>query len=115
MTPEENKALVRRLLETLRDGWTPAVMEEFFSPSYRRHLNPTAAPLTPEGQRQRAARLRAAFPDAQVTLEDIFAEGDRVAYRATIRGSHLGVFRGILPTGRQVTVSVTAEWELARR
>ena len=92
MTPEENKALVRRLLETVRDGWTPAVLEEFFSPSYRRHLNPTAAPLTPEGQRQRAARLRAAFPDAQVTLEDIFAEGDRVAYRATIRGSHQGVF-----------------------
>ena len=108
MTPEENKALVRRLLETVRDGWTPAVMEEFFSPGYRRHLNPTAAPLTPEGQRQRAARLRAAFPDAQVTLEDIFAEGDRVAYRATIRGSHQGVFRGIPPTGRQVTVSFTA-------
>ena len=108
MPPEENKALVRRLLEEVRDGWTPAVVEEFFSPRYQRHLNPTATPLTPEGQRQRAARLRAAFPDARATLEDIFAEGDRVAYRLTIRGTHQGVFQGILPTGRQVTVSFTA-------
>lgn len=104
---EENKTLVQRFLEEIRSGWTPAVMEEFFLPSYRRHLNPTTAPLTPEGQRQRAARLRAAFPDAQATLEDIIAEGDRVAYRLTIRGTHRGEFRGIPPTGRQVIVSFT--------
>ena len=45
MSAEENKALVRRLLERVRDGWSPAVIEEFFAPSYRRHLNPTTAPL----------------------------------------------------------------------
>jgi predicted ester cyclase len=108
MAPEGNKALVRRLLEEVRHGWSPAVMEEFFSPRYRRHLNPTAAPLTAEGQRHRASILRAAFPDARTTIEDMFAEGDRVAYRLTIRGTHRGVFRDIPPTGRHVTVSVTA-------
>src|SRR2546426_2097160 len=66
MSVEENKALVRRLLERVRDGWSPAVIEEFFAPSYRRHLNPTTAPLTPLGQQARANRLRAAFPDATV-------------------------------------------------
>ncbi len=108
MSAEENKALVRRLLERLRDGWSPAVLEEFFAPSYKRHLNPTTAPLTPEDQRERANRLRAAFPDATVTLEDILAEGDRVAYRLTIRGTHQGAFQGIPPTGKHVTVSLTA-------
>ncbi len=108
MSAEENKALVRRLLERLGKGWSPAVIEEFFAPSYRRHLNPTAAPLTPEGQRERANRLRAAFPDATVALEDIFGEGDRVAYRLTIRGTHQRAFQGIPPTGKQVTVSLTA-------
>jgi predicted ester cyclase len=108
MSAGENKALVRRLLERVRDGWSPAVIEEFFAPSYRRHLNPTTAPLTREGQRARANRLRAAFPDATVTLEDIFAEGDRVAYRLTIRATHQGAFQGIPPTGKQVTVSFTA-------
>jgi predicted ester cyclase len=108
MSAEKNKALVRRLLERLRNGWTPAVIEEFFAPSYRRHLTPTTAPLTREGQRERANRLRAAFPDATVTLEDIYAQGDRVAYRLIIRGTHQGAFQGIPPTGKTVTVSFTA-------
>ena len=108
MSAEENKALVRRLLERVRDGWSHAVIEEFFAPSYRRHLNPTTAPLTPVGQQGRANRLRAAFPDATATLEDMFAEGDRVAYRLTIRGTHQGAFQGISPTGKNVTVSFTA-------
>ena len=108
MSAEENKALMRRLLDTVRDGWSAAVIEEFFAPSYRRHLNPTTAPLTPEGQRERANKLRAAFPDATVTLEDIFAEGDRVAYRLTIRGTQRGAFQGIPPSGTHVTVSFTA-------
>ena len=108
MPAEENKALVRRLLERVRDGWSSAVIEEFFAPSYRRHLNPTTTPLTPDGQQARANRLREAFPDARVTLEDIFAEGDRVAYRLTIRGTHRAMFQGIPPTGKRVTVSFTA-------
>lgn len=108
MSAERNKALVRRLLERVNGGWTPDVIEEFFAPSYRRYLNPTTPPLTREGQRDRASRLRTAFPDATVTLEDILAEGDRVAYRLTIRGTHRGVFQGISPTGKHVTVSLTA-------
>jgi predicted ester cyclase len=108
MSAETNRALVRRLLERVRVGWTPDVIEEFFAPSYRRYLNPTTPPLTREGQRDRANRLRAAFPDATTTLEDILAEGDRVAYRLTIHGTHRAVFQGIPPTGKPVTVSFTA-------
>jgi hypothetical protein len=52
------------------------------------------------------AGLRAAFPDITITLEEIFAEGDRVAFRSTIRGTHLNTFQGIAPTGRSVTVSL---------
>jgi predicted ester cyclase len=108
MSSETNNALVRRLLERVRGGWTPDVIEEFFAPTYRRYLNPTTPPLTREGQRDRANLLRAAFPDATVTLEDILAEGDRVAYRLTIRGTHRAVFQGIPPSGKPITVSFTA-------
>ncbi len=108
MSAEENKALVRRLLERVRSGWSPGVIEEFFAPSHRRYLNPTTPPLAPDEQRARANRLRAAFPDLTATLEDILAEGDRVAYRLTIRGTHQGAFQGIAPTGKRVTVSFTA-------
>jgi steroid delta-isomerase-like uncharacterized protein len=108
MPAEENKALVRRVLAGVRHGWTPAVIEQFFAPDYRRHLTPTGPQLTGEEQRERASRLREAFPDADATLEDIVAEGDRVAYRLTIRGTHRGPFLGVPPTGRRVTVSFFA-------
>ena len=108
MSADENKALVRRVLARVRDGWTPDVLEEFFAPGYRRYLNPTTPPLTREENRDRANRFRAAFPDGTTTLEDIFAESDRVAYRLTIRGTHRDTFQGIPATGRHVTVSFTA-------
>jgi predicted ester cyclase len=108
MPAEENKALVRRVLAEVRHGWTPAVIEQFFAPDYRRHLSPTGPHLTGEEQRERASRLRVAFPDAEATLEDILAEGDRVAYRLTIRGTHRASFLGVAPTGRRVAVSLFA-------
>src|SRR4029453_15364075 len=108
MSAEENKALIGRLLERVRGGWTPDVIEEFFAPTYRRYLNPTTPPLTREGQGDRPNLLRAAFPDPTVTLEDTPAEGDRVAYRLTIPGPHRAVFQGIPPSGKPIAVSFTA-------
>jgi len=108
MSAEDNKALVRQFLAEVRNGWTQAVIERFFAPDYRRHLTPTGPHLTREEQRERASRLRVAFPDADVALEDILAEGDRVAYRSTIRGTHRSSFLGVAATGRRVTVALFA-------
>ncbi|MEU6646462.1 ester cyclase [Saccharomonospora sp. NPDC046836] len=49
-------------------------------------------------------QLRAAFPDVRLDIEDIFAADGRVAVRNTIRGTHLGEFQGIAPTGRSIEV-----------
>ena len=108
MSADENIALVRRLLDEVRDGWNPPTLEKLFAPSYRRYLNATDPPLTREEQWTRAGRLRAAFADARATLEDIFGSGDRVAYRLTIRGTHTGEFLGIAPTGARIAVSFLA-------
>lgn len=108
MSADDNRALVRRFLAEVRDGWTQAVIEQFFAPDYRRHLSPTGPHLTREEQGERTSRLRVAFPDADVALEDILAEGDRVAYRLTIRGTHQGSFLGVPATGRRVMVSFFA-------
>ncbi|WP_405577653.1 ester cyclase [Streptomyces sp. NBC_01092] len=55
--------------------------------------------------RQNTDYLRTAFPDFQARIDDIFASGDRVAVRLTMRGTHEGEFRGIPATGRQVEYS----------
>jgi len=106
MSAEVNKALVGQYLDEVWQKRNPAAVDEFLAPNYKRYLSPTASPLTLDGQRQRLAGFRAAFPDIQLTIEDMFAEGDRVAFRSTIRGTHQGVFQGIAPTGKHVMVAL---------
>jgi predicted ester cyclase len=59
----------------------------------------------PGGIRRYATAYRAAFPDIRVTVEDQLAEDDKVATRWTARGTHLGEFLGLAPTGDEVRVS----------
>jgi predicted ester cyclase len=52
--------------------------------------------------------LNKAFPDHHTTIEDQIAEGDRVVTRVTFKGTHLGEFNGIAPTGKVLTYSGVA-------
>ena len=106
MSAEENKALVRSYIEKVWHQKNSAAIDEFLAVNYQRHTSPNLAPLNREGQKQRLVGIRAAFPDITLTLEEILAEGDRVAFRSTIRGTHKYIFQGIPSTGRQVTVSL---------
>jgi steroid delta-isomerase-like uncharacterized protein len=49
------------------------------------------------------ARLAGAFPDLHIAVEDVIAEGDKVVYRNTVTGTHLGEYMGVAPTGRSIT------------
>ena len=49
------------------------------------------------------AGVVAAFPDAQITIKDIFGHGDRVAVRVVVSGTHQAAILGIPATGRQVS------------
>jgi predicted ester cyclase len=46
--------------------------------------------------------LRTAFPDLEQTIDDIVATDDKVAFRATLRGTHLGALRTIAATGKRI-------------
>ena len=104
MSTEENRSLVRRYVDEVWNAGNLELLDEMFSPDYKRYLTPTMPPLTHQVQKQRLAGLRAAFPDIHLTIEDLIAEGDRVALRVTLRGTHQGTFQGVSPTGKQVTV-----------
>lgn len=105
MSSPDYEFLVHRYVEEVLNGGKFEVLDDLVSPHYKRYLSPTAAPLTPEAQKQRLAGLHAAFPDIHLTVEDLIVQGDKVAVRMTLRGTHRGIFQGIAPTGKQVTVS----------
>jgi steroid delta-isomerase-like uncharacterized protein len=105
MSSEQNKNIVRRVLEEPWRG-NLDVVEEFTSRDYIGHDPANPKPLQgPQGVKEFVSTYRAAFPDAQITVEQQLAEGDLVATRWTGRGTHEGELLGIPPTGKQVTVS----------
>ncbi len=106
MSAEGNTALLRRYVDQVWHQGNLSALDDFLAPGYRRHVSPTAQPLTREGQMQRLAGFRAAFPDAELTVEDVLADDDRLAFRSTLRGTHRGAFRGVAPTGSRVAGSL---------
>src|SRR5262249_38264447 len=102
---EESKAIVRRYLEEVWNQGRLAAIEELVAPTFVLHDNPYAAALPgPAGVRQIYAEQSAGFPGQHYTIEDIFAEGDRVAVRATFRFTHGVALAGAPPTGKRVAV-----------
>jgi predicted ester cyclase len=56
----------------------------------------------PAGMAGQIAAFRHAMPDYNVTHEDVIVDGDRVAVRNTVSGTHHGAFMGHEPTGRRI-------------
>jgi predicted ester cyclase len=106
VSAESNKNLLRRCVDQVWNNGNPTAVEGFVAPGYRRHTSPTAEPLEILGQIERLKSFRKAFPDVTITVEEIIAEGDLVAFRSTMRGTHSGEFLGIPPTGKAVIVGL---------
>jgi len=103
---EGNKFVIRRSFEELWNKGNLSLADELFTPNYEHH-DPSSPDFGrgPESERKRAALYRTAFPDLQLTIEDIIAEGQTVVARWSCRGTHKGDLSGIAPTGKQVTIS----------
>jgi len=104
MSTEQNKALMRRFYEEISKG-NLAALDELVAADLVDHspFVPGQAPGR-QGTLELFTMIRAAFPDLHVTVEDMVAEGDKVAVRGTMSGTHKGEFTGIAPTGKQITV-----------
>jgi steroid delta-isomerase-like uncharacterized protein len=103
MSPEENKELVRRFVEEFWNEGNAAAADELMAPDAEIHM-PTGERVDLDGLKGFASAFRGSFPDWHSTLEELVAEGDRVAERWTGRGTHRGELQGIAPTDRRVEV-----------
>jgi predicted ester cyclase len=105
VSEEDNKAVVRRWIETFNNPYTPQTEVDVLAPGYVAHAPGLPGPLDLEAWRQFTATFVEAFPDLRLTVEDIFSEGDTVAARVAFRGTHRGQFQGIPPTDKEVAFS----------
>jgi predicted ester cyclase len=91
VSAEENKAMLRRLLEALNTG-NMDVVDELFAPELA------------EQAKQGFTAFRSAFPDWREEIVDVVAEEDKVVGRFKCSGTHRGEMMGIPPTGRHMEV-----------
>jgi len=103
---EENKALARRWFEEVFNAQNFDVADEITAQDTVNH-DPTLTdlPSGPEGDRHVVNLYHGAFPDAQITVEEQIAEGDRVVTRWSGRGTHQGELLGVPPSGNRVELS----------
>jgi steroid delta-isomerase-like uncharacterized protein len=103
MTIEHNKAVARQFYE---HGATGHRDDELIAEDVVYHGPPMLGELHGrERFKQVLGVFRAAFPGFETTIDDIVAEGDRVAVLHTHHATQRGEFAGIPPTGKRVTVA----------
>ena len=108
MSAEENKAIVRRFWGVWEEGNIDLV-DELLAPDYINHTPASPdQPTGPEGVKGVVAMFRSAIPDLRVVVEDMIAEGDKVAVRCTLEGTQEGELFGVPPTGQQLSIKSIA-------
>ena len=104
MSSEENKACQRRLVEEIINQGNMAVAPEVVAEDFVERDPFPGQEQGRQGLIDIIAMMRTAFPDLEWTIEEQVAEGDTLASYNVWRGTHQGVFLGIPPTGKRVTV-----------
>lgn len=95
---EANKAIIRRLYHETSNLGNLAVVDEVYAPDVELHLPGIPEdPYGPSPVKQLLAMMHATFPGLRVTIEDLVAEGDKVAARVTFHQPHDGTLHGLSP------------------
>lgn len=103
---QDNKTIVKSFIETLVNEKDYDRAEDLIHTDYRRH-----DPGTPgdhagiDPWMESLKEIHDAFPDMQVTLGNVIAENDLVAFEGTMSGTHRGKFRDLDPTGESFEVT----------
>jgi steroid delta-isomerase-like uncharacterized protein len=97
-----NKAVVRRFFEEALNQQQLDVLGEIMAPDF---TGQGEHPPGREDEKRMWQGILAAFPDAQVVIEDQIAEEDKVVTRWSVRATHLQEFMGNPPTGKEIRTS----------
>ncbi len=94
---EANVATTQRFFEEVWGGGKFDLVDELCTEGYVSH-DPVAGDADREGEKRSAAGYRGAFPDLTITIEEIFAAGDKVVCRWRAEGTFENEIMGQQPT-----------------
>ncbi len=101
---ERVKDFTRRVLEQIINERRMDLIPEIVADTFVFRTIP-GLPPGPMAFQMSVSMYHNAFPDIQVTIDDLIAEGDKIVVRQTFRGTHQGPMGSIAPTGKHVTFS----------
>jgi len=101
MSAQENKAFIGRYLEALSgQDKPPEVVDQYVADS-------------DQELKEHIAFFEVAFPRYELIADDMVAEGDKVAVRATFTGTHEGALMGLPPTHKTATIPIMLIYRIA--
>ena len=113
MSADSNRIVFQRFVEFINTG-SRDLAAELVAADAVFHAPGMPEPLRgPEGYLRLLATLRGGFPDVRWALDELVAEGDRLAARFTMRGTHTGPFMGLSPSGKSFEATSMAFYRLA--
>jgi len=104
MSIEENKVLVRHLFNEVWNKANLNIVDELCATNFTFNYAPSGISNDLEGYKQTGIIWTSGISDMKVTLEDMVAEGDKVAVRYKVGCKHTGEFMGVPPTGKQLAM-----------
>jgi predicted ester cyclase len=106
-TAEQNKQVVVRFNKEFIEQGNMESFLELVAPDVINHAAPTGSPAGPGGMIHFLQNiLKQGFPDLTVEILDQVAERDLVTSRKALHATHTGIFMGIPPSGKRVTINV---------
>ena len=104
MTLEQNKEIAKRFIQEVFVESDEAAVDELAAPDFTPHSWGEMPPGV-DGLKAAQRRVSAGLSDARMTIEDVIAEGDKVAVRLISHGRHTGEFMGMPPSDKSYDIS----------
>ncbi len=106
-----NKAVAMRVFDEIFNQGKFQVADEIYAPDFQNHGVHRTIDLKTDQDAVHAEKK--AFPDLRISVQDMVAEGDKVAVLWTFRGTHTGPgYEGLPPTGTRVEVRGITIWRI---
>jgi steroid delta-isomerase-like uncharacterized protein len=99
---EENKAIVKRIVQEIWNGGNLDLADELIAPDYIDNVSGDGSAVGPNGFKEAVSGVRDAFPDFAITINDMISEDDKVVLVWNFIGTHKGELMGIAPTDKLI-------------